>query len=344
MLLHGGMRSSCALIARIAISAGVACSNAQLPISEHATLAIGTAITLDTAGLLVRFDSSFAPLSVRARSGGFAVLDPKAHQLVLLDTSLSVVSRVGAEGSGPGELRGPVRLERWERGLAVGEGQNARISLFTSEGRFRGTVQRRYLGGPFAISERGVLMTPVQTPPHLVDVGSINAPFPRRTGSRPPAVNSLDERHTGRDLIVRRADGLALMIENRTGSVLQLRDDGTVTAELSFPPGIVGAWLDYRRRRVALFEERGGGRVFSAPLLKDVSVAGNHLLLTSSSEPYCVLLIDPELRTIRSVRSHVASVNEMLCRSESVALTDRFLVVAVDDSLLRFRSPLVSRN
>jgi hypothetical protein len=272
------------------------------------------------------------------------VLDPKAHQLVLLDTSLVETSRIGGEGSGPGELRGPVRLERWDRGLAVGEGRNARISLFTADGQFRGIVQRRYLGGPFAISERGILMTPVQTPPHLVDVGSIDAAIPRRTGIRPPAENVLDERHTGRDLIVRRADGSAVLFENRTGAVLQLRDDGTVTAEVSFPTAAVSAWLDHRRRRVALFEGQGGGRVYSAPLLKDVSVDGNVVMLTSSVAPYCVLLIDPEFRSIRSVRSEDPSIDEILCRAESVALTARHLVVAVDDSLLRFRSPLLPRN
>ena len=128
-----GLRSSCALVVRGLAVALIGCNSgdeAGLDILSS-SLELGSAVVIADSAVMVRFDSAFAPLTVRARRGGFAALDPKSHQLVLLDSTLREQSRVGRMGGGPGELRGAVRLEPWSRGLAVGESVNGRISLFT---------------------------------------------------------------------------------------------------------------------------------------------------------------------------------------------------------------------
>ena len=344
MTQREGLRSSCALVVRIALLASGACSRSTESAASIAAMTVGPSILLDTSGMLVRFDSTLSPLSVRSRPNGFAAVDPKVQQVLLLDSALTVVARVGSAGSGPGELRGVVRVEPWHRGLAVGEGANARISLFTADGAFRGVVQRPYRGGPFSISDRGVLLTPAQVPPHLVESGSINDPTPSRIGRRPPAIDPQDERHTGRDLIVRQANGQVIIVENRNGALLEVRDDGTVTTQFTLPEPMLSAIQDHRRRRVALFESRASGRVFAAPLLKDVAAHGDRLILSSSVAPFCLLIVDLERRSVRPVQSIDPTLNDALCRTESIALSSLHLVAATDDSLLRFRSPLLPKH
>jgi hypothetical protein len=335
-----GLRSSCARVAHLALGLLASCGRVAPATDGAVALRETTPITLDTTAHLVRWDPDLAPLTIRTRTDGFAVLDRGRQQLVLLDSALQPERRIGRRGSGPGELNGITRLEAWPRGLAIGEGGNGRISLYAMNGAFTGVVRRRYLGTPFTLSRSGALTTPVQVPPHLVDVGSLDDATPRRVGVRPPVAHPDDERHMGRDLLFRLPNGRALLIENRTGVLFELDDDGTVTASWTLPMALGDALRQQRRSRVAAFEARSGNRVFAAPLMKDASAASEYVLIAHSVAPRCLLLLDLRSIEARPIAVPDSALNAALCRAESIAITTDYLAVAADDSLLLFRSPI----
>lgn len=337
-----GLRSSCA---RLAILAGgmLACDTTTTPVAASLPLIEGAPISVSSAGRLVQWDPSITPLSLRPYRGGYAVIDRTEQQLVLLDSALTVQRRIGRRGSGPGELRGAVRIETWAHGLAVGESANGRFSLFDDEGRLLAVSQRRFLGTPFGIDATGMITTPVQTPPQLIDRGHFTRATPTRTGTRPHPATPIDARHTGRDLVLVTETGDILLLENRTGVLLQLDDDGRVTRRWTFPEPFIEGLRRLRRDRVALFESRTGSRVYAAPLIKDASLLGRSILIAFSATPACLAVVDLDASQFHVVQVDDASLGAALCRAESVALTSSALAVATDDSLIRLATPHLRR-
>jgi len=282
----------------------------------------------------------FDPLTVRARPGGFAALDRVTQQLVLLDSSLAITARVSRRGAGPGELDGVLRLVPWAGGLAVGEGRNRRISLFSHEGRFRGIAGTPYSGTPFAIRDDKWIATASTRAESLLELSRLDAPIRQPIGQR-PLVDAPDEaRHVGQDHLVFRADGTVLMLENRTGSLFEFKDDGSMTAQWTLPESLVAALRSRRRERVRAVEAATGARVYAAPLFKDIAHVGGSVVVLQPMPPHCVFLISLFSETITPLDGGSSHVNDALCRAESLALTSQDLVLAVNDSILRFPSPL----
>lgn len=66
--------------------------------------------------------------------------ESRGHEVVVLDTLFRFRRRIGREGRGPGELRYPTDVELTPGGLlSVAEVGNARLSVFTLDGRFVNT-------------------------------------------------------------------------------------------------------------------------------------------------------------------------------------------------------------
>jgi hypothetical protein len=139
-----------------------------------------------------------------------------------------------------------------------------------------------------------------------------------------------------------RPDGTLLLLENRVGTLLALRDDGVVTQSWSFPSVWVQALRERRAARVAAMEARTGTKVYGAPLFKELSVHGDRALLLQPMPPLCMLMVDLVAATATPLRAGEPTLDDALCRAESAALTGSALVVAVNDSLMRFPFPATS--
>jgi hypothetical protein len=64
------------------------------------------------------------------------VVEAGNHRLVRFDTTWHPELRIGREGAGPGELRGPAALAIWRDRYAVSEVGNSRVSVFGADGTF----------------------------------------------------------------------------------------------------------------------------------------------------------------------------------------------------------------
>ncbi len=336
-----GMRSSCAHVALIALVAVIgSCDTARTSHTSAATAPLRWQRAHHLPVPTIVHVADFDPLTIRERPGGFAALDRYAQQLVLFDSSLQVSRRVSRRGGGPGELDGVIRLERWAHGLAVGEGRNARISLFTDDGSFRGVAGSRYPGTPFALRSDRRLAVPAQRSDILVETALFDARERGGLGVRAPSTTPADERFVGMDLLAYRNDGSLLVLENRNGALLALADDGRVTAEWTLPDDWLASLRARRGTRVAAVEAIAGARVFGAPLFKDLSLSGDRALVLQPLAPHCLLLIDLVQSTIVPLSTNDPELDASLCRAESAVLTPQRLVVAVSDSLIHFRSPI----
>lgn len=81
------------------------------------------------------------PQAILAAGDRLYLLDSGNHRVTVTDTLFNLVRRIGGPGSGPGELDMPTALVRLAPGrLAVAEGGNQRISIFTEEGEFVRTL------------------------------------------------------------------------------------------------------------------------------------------------------------------------------------------------------------
>jgi hypothetical protein len=340
MMRTQGMRSSCALVACILVGlvSGGCAPSATDASMRHDTLIWGAPRTLSSPR--VRTFAEFDPLTIRPRPGGFAALDRITQQLVLLDTTLRVTARVGRRGGGPRELDGVLRIVDWEQGLAIGEGRNRRITLFSAEGEFRGIAGTPYAGAPFAIRADRWFATASASPAQLVEMSRLDARERQRLGARPAELEASDARHFGQDLVRFREDGSLLVLENRTGHLIALRDDGTMTARWILPDVVLSALRARRTARVSAVESASGARVYSAPLFKDLALVGDQLLILQPLAPHCMLLVDLRTASILALDGDTKDVNDAVCRAESVAMTAHDLILAVNDSLLRFASPI----
>ncbi len=335
-----GVRSSCAHVALIAVVAGGgACTErTAAPIDAQASMLTWERPLVLPDPRVAQF-VDFDPLTIRERRGGFAALDRYAQQLVLFDSAFHVVGRRGRRGGGPGELDGVIRLERWRHGLAIGEGRNARLSLFNDDGDFRGLGGSRYYGTPFAIRDDRTFATPSQLTTALAEMASLDERTRRTIGMRPPATDPADDRFVGLDLVAYRPDRTLLVLDNRNGSLHAVRDDGQMTAQWHFPAEWLTSLRSRRSARVSTVEAIAGARVHGAPLFKDLSVTGRLALILQPLAPHCVLLVDLSESTVVPLHASTPDLHDALCRAESAVLTQRDLVVAVNDSLLQFVSP-----
>jgi hypothetical protein len=336
-----GLRSSCARVALMALAAGVSgCSHSargEDAVAES-TLVWRAPITLGAPEIHSYPD--FDPLTIRARPSGYAALDRVAQQVVLFDSSLRITGRVARRGGGPGELDGVLRLVSWRGGLAVGEGRNGRISLFSEAGQFRGIAGTPYLGTPFAIRDDRWYATASKFAEPLLEMSHLDARSRRLIGQRPGVVDPADARHIGQDHMVFRADGSLLVLENRTGHLFSVRDDGAMTERWILPQDFLASLRTRRAQRVTAVEAVSGTRVHAAPLFKDIAHLGGTVVILQPMAPYCVLLVSLFSATVTPLDGGTEAINDATCRAESVALTPAALVLAVNDSLLRFPSPM----
>jgi hypothetical protein len=335
-----GLRSSCALVALMVLAVastgcGRAAAGAHTP--DESPLEWRAPLTLPPPD--VHTFPEFDPLTIRARPAGYAALDRVTQQLVLFDTALRITARTARRGGGPGELDGVLRLVSWRGGLAVGEGRNRRISLFSADGTFRGIARAPYRGTPFAIRDDRWFAAATSADAALLEMSRLDSPDRTLVGQRPAVVDPSDARHIGQDLLVFRPDGSALLLENRSGQLVSVRDDGTMTERWMLPEPFLASMRSRRAQRVAAVETLSGGRVHAAPLFKDLAHVGGSVVILQPLAPHCVLLVSLFSATVTPLVGGTEAINDAACRAESVALTPSELVLAVNDSLLRFPSP-----
>ncbi len=138
-------------------------------------------------GKLARHDTYlWRPLSLQFLSNGnIAVNDQKASQILIFDTSASIVRKIGKKGQGPGEFLNPYTISATPNHIVVGDNGNMRIHFFDYQGNFlKGfKVFKAYID--LAASKNGLIFAaPLRISPEsaLVDVLDENGQLLRAFG------------------------------------------------------------------------------------------------------------------------------------------------------------------
>lgn len=126
--------------------AALGCDDSAVPVSRTEPTAVPEPTLVTT---IVSTDSlSFNAVDVGVGPGTrILVLDSDAWQILVFDSSGRMLSRIGREGSGPGEIRVAKDLEVGMNGtMAVADVGNARIGFWSPDGRWLGqSTLRRWV-------------------------------------------------------------------------------------------------------------------------------------------------------------------------------------------------------
>jgi hypothetical protein len=135
-----------ALLTAVAVAASTLLSRGPLAVE------LGGSIELDPAdGAHALPEPRFGPVLAEVHSasdatqipGGWAVLDRRAQQIVLLDDRGGLVGVSGGAGEGPGELSRAFALARIDSSLVVIDAAGRALDLFDLRGRFQSRVPLR---------------------------------------------------------------------------------------------------------------------------------------------------------------------------------------------------------
>ena len=83
-------------------------------------------------------------------------LDNRQHVIIKLDSSGRLVSRIGRQGQGPGELQWPAWIQVWNKAIFVAD--NTSISVFNLEGHFQRRFRRFHKLISMAVSNDRVFL------------------------------------------------------------------------------------------------------------------------------------------------------------------------------------------
>ena len=132
-----------------ALSTAVAVAASTLLSRGPLALELGAAVELNAAGEPRPLgEPRFGPVLTAVHSAsdatqlprGWAVLDRRAQQIVLLDEAGGLLGVAGGPGQGPGELSRAVALARVDSTLVVVDAAGTTLDLFGLDGRFRTRV------------------------------------------------------------------------------------------------------------------------------------------------------------------------------------------------------------
>lgn len=175
---------------------------------------------------------------------GMAILEDRlfiaestGHQVAVFDTTLDFRGRISRPGSGPGELENPRYLVATPEGeLAVRDNGNARISIFSVDGRFRESLRTTPPATQFAAlgADRFVVGSTFGDGPSLVVIDDNGAdPF------GPGIMGSIQELMWKAVVSGAAPDGDQIVVTlSSEGDLQALSPDGSLIAERAFPPDI----------------------------------------------------------------------------------------------------------
>ena len=134
------------------LAVGESCSKHSLPGGRYVDLIAVDTIVQAGSHLLA------APTELTLdRQGRLFVTDFDANAIVVLDSSGTALRTIGRTGSGPGEFLGPRATRVWMDTLRVLDGGNARVAVFTTDGRFvrAETMPLGAQGGAISLGPQG---------------------------------------------------------------------------------------------------------------------------------------------------------------------------------------------
>jgi hypothetical protein len=236
-------------------------------------------------------------IDLRFDGDRLVVLENQNSRLVVFDTSWKPIGKIGKEGPGPGELRGAVRLDVHRGEYAVGEINNARISLFRRDGRFV-----RAFGVPegfaeFAYGPDGRLYVNAIDSRHYllaIDAAGLRRPFGSRAWELYPSqeLNRPSPR-PGSVLVATGRDGSVHVYDQVLGAMVRFDPSGQRTAVVKLSEQIL---FGLRQADALVRQDFGGSAADAVPAATDLTATddGRLLLLFPPVERTFGLLINPD--------------------------------------------------
>ena len=180
---------------------------------------------------------------------GFWVSDGRADRLLRFDTELRATASVGASGSGPGELAAPMYMASSDRGLAVMELNNGRISVFDPDGRFLRTVTLPVPAAPFDWTGDGRFLVATGGASFWAEVSSSGR-------ARPLGERRAEPSPFTHNRVMAMKDGRVLLLDDAEASIRVFDREGREQAVALLPPEVAEESRtrergDARRVRVA---------------------------------------------------------------------------------------------
>lgn len=241
---------------------------------------------------------AIAPSDVRVADGVVWVVDKASERLVALDSSLRWVRSFGREGSGPGELRGALRVRVRDSVLIVSEIGNGRMSAFSTAGRFLGAVRMPNAAGSFDLDSRGRILSVQRSESHyLTRVGIDGAR--EDVASRDPELSKRQPRGSdgrlrflGADLVTVLPGDSVVVLDNLSAELIIFGPDGRWVRSRKLDADLSRRLMSYRNDRVSAIE-RTRRQVWSAPLVKDMWLVGPRTIALLSPVPGSELMFQP---------------------------------------------------
>jgi len=96
--------------------------------------------------------------------GNIYIVSRGDHEIQKFDITGRMIGRIGREGQGPGEFRGPTQVVPWNDKIVVMDNYNRKFQIFNRNGEYEdGFLLTKFGGFDFTISKDGIiLMSPYQ--------------------------------------------------------------------------------------------------------------------------------------------------------------------------------------
>ncbi|HEX9728484.1 MAG TPA: hypothetical protein VGA37_08275 [Gemmatimonadales bacterium] len=225
------------------------------------------------------------------------VLENRAERIVFFDEQFRATRWIGHEGAGPGELRGPFRMQVFGQRLAVGEINNKRISVFGRDGTFERSYPVPDGRVAFAFAgDEGFYVVSGMPDYYLQVVNDSGAAHP--FGGRPVDQYPPDEltrprlRGLGRELVAMTPDGSVHVFDQLLGAFVRFGPDGIRQQIAKLPRALLEPLRETYRLVLRDFGRPDDDEVSVANALS-VTDDGRLLLLFSPVKDRIGLLVDP---------------------------------------------------